>query len=156
MCIAAPGGHRCPDTLDSIFKTSDLCNWMKFQHCWPYGELHPAETPKDWWDVISINFIVELPQTHGYNVIMNVVNSVTKWVQHNDQCGRSGQTIPQEGLEACGSVRSKLPVYHRVHMQAVSTTWDQACNIDHLLPTNWQPDIACEPRARGIPAQLHE
>jgi hypothetical protein len=30
------------------------------------------------WDVISIDFIVELPESHGYNTIMNVVDSVTK------------------------------------------------------------------------------
>jgi hypothetical protein len=28
--------------------------------------------------VISVNFIVELPESHGYNAIMNIVNSVTK------------------------------------------------------------------------------
>jgi hypothetical protein len=28
--------------------------------------------------VISVNFIVELPESHGYDMIMNVVNSVTK------------------------------------------------------------------------------
>jgi hypothetical protein len=28
--------------------------------------------------VISVDFIVELPESHGYNAIMNVVNSVTK------------------------------------------------------------------------------
>jgi hypothetical protein len=28
--------------------------------------------------VISVDFIVELPESHGYDVIMNVVNSVTK------------------------------------------------------------------------------
>jgi hypothetical protein len=28
--------------------------------------------------VISVDFIVELPESHGYNVIMNVVDNVTK------------------------------------------------------------------------------
>jgi hypothetical protein len=36
------------------------------------------ETPIYWWDIISINCIVELPQAHGYDAIMVVVNSVTK------------------------------------------------------------------------------
>jgi hypothetical protein len=36
------------------------------------------ETPEAPWDVISIDFIVELPESHGYDTIMNVVDSVTK------------------------------------------------------------------------------
>jgi transposase InsO family protein len=36
------------------------------------------ETPEAPWDVISIDFIVELPESNGYDAIMNVVNSVTK------------------------------------------------------------------------------
>jgi hypothetical protein len=28
--------------------------------------------------VISVNFIVELPESHGYDAIMNIVDSVTK------------------------------------------------------------------------------
>jgi transposase InsO family protein len=59
-------------------KTCDLCNRTKLQHQWPFGELHPSETPEAPWDVISVDFIVELPESHGYNTIMNVVDSVTK------------------------------------------------------------------------------
>jgi hypothetical protein len=59
-------------------KTCDLCNWTKLQHHQTYGELHPTETPADQWDIISIDFIVELPQVHGYDAIMVVINSVTK------------------------------------------------------------------------------
>jgi hypothetical protein len=36
------------------------------------------EIPEAPWDMISIDFIVELPESHGYNAIMNVVDSVTK------------------------------------------------------------------------------
>jgi hypothetical protein len=36
------------------------------------------ETPEAPWDVISIDFIVELPESHGYDAIMNIVNSITK------------------------------------------------------------------------------
>jgi hypothetical protein len=61
-------------------KTCDLCNWTKLQHRRPFGELHPSETPEAPWDVISVDFIVELPESHGYDTIMNVVNSVTKRV----------------------------------------------------------------------------
>jgi hypothetical protein len=59
-------------------KHCDLCNRTKVQCQQPFGELHPSETPEAPWDVISIDFIVELPESHGYNAIMNVIDSVTK------------------------------------------------------------------------------
>jgi hypothetical protein len=40
------------------------------------SELHPSETPEAPWDVISMDFIVELPESHGYDTIMNVVSGV--------------------------------------------------------------------------------
>jgi hypothetical protein len=59
-------------------KHCGLCNRTKVQRRRPFGELHPLETPEAPWDVISVDFIVELPESHGYDVIMNVINSVTK------------------------------------------------------------------------------
>jgi hypothetical protein len=59
-------------------KTCDLCNRTELQHQRPFGELHPSETPAAPWDTISVDFIVELPESHGYDTIMNVVDSVTK------------------------------------------------------------------------------
>jgi transposase InsO family protein len=59
-------------------KTCNLCNRTKLQHRRPFGELHPSETPSAPWDTISVDFIVELPESHGYDPIMNVVDSVTK------------------------------------------------------------------------------
>jgi transposase InsO family protein len=59
-------------------KTCDLCNRTKVQSQQPIGELHPSETPEAPWDVISVDFIVELPESHGYDAIMNIVDSVTK------------------------------------------------------------------------------
>jgi transposase InsO family protein len=36
------------------------------------------ETPNEPWDTISVDFIVELPRSNGYNAILNVVDGVTK------------------------------------------------------------------------------
>jgi hypothetical protein len=74
-------------------KTCNLCNRTKLQHCRPSGELHPTETPEEQWQVISVDFIVELPESHGYDAIMNVVNSVSK----QGYCLPTHTTISAEG-----------------------------------------------------------
>jgi hypothetical protein len=91
-CIAGHAGHF--KTLELVthnywwpqmsryigiyVKTCDLCNRMKLQHRQPLSELHPSETLAEPWDTISVDFIVELPESHGYNAIMCIVDSLTK------------------------------------------------------------------------------
>jgi hypothetical protein len=55
-----------------------LCNQTKVQHQRPFSELHPSETPEAPCEVISVDFIVELPESHGYDTIMCVIDSLTK------------------------------------------------------------------------------
>jgi transposase InsO family protein len=59
-------------------KHCDLCNRTKVQCQRPISELHPSETLEAPWDMISVDFIVELPESHGYDTIMCVVVSLTK------------------------------------------------------------------------------
>jgi hypothetical protein len=55
-------------------KHCNLCNQTKVQCRRPFSELHPSETPEAPWDVISIDFIVELPESHGYDCKGNLTN----------------------------------------------------------------------------------
>src|SRR3979490_1201062 len=59
-------------------KTCDLCTQTKAQRQPPMGELEPLPIPQSRWDTISVDFIVELPEAHGHNTVMNVVDSVSK------------------------------------------------------------------------------
>ena len=51
---------------------------MKAHRHPPVGELHPLPIPDNPWDTVSVDFIVELPDLEGHNVVMVVVDSVTK------------------------------------------------------------------------------
>jgi transposase InsO family protein len=64
--------------IGQYIKTCDLCCRTKLQHRRPTGELHLSETPNEPWDTISVDFIIELPCSNGYDAIMNVIDGVTK------------------------------------------------------------------------------
>jgi len=44
----------------------------------PVGELHPLRIPDSRWDTLSVDFVVELPLSSGYDAVMTVVDSVSK------------------------------------------------------------------------------
>ena len=58
--------------------TCDLCIRTKIQRRLPTGHLESLPTPDTQWDVISVDFIVELPQSDGHDAIMVVVDSLCK------------------------------------------------------------------------------
>ena len=59
-------------------KTCDLCLQTNVQRQPPIGEPHPLQVPEVHWDTLSVDFIVELPEAHSFDAVMNVINSVLK------------------------------------------------------------------------------
>ena len=64
--------------IGQYVKSCDLCLWTKAQCRPPIGELAPLPVLEFHWDTISIDFIIELPESHGYDAVMNVVDSMSK------------------------------------------------------------------------------
>ena len=64
--------------IGQYVKTCDLCIRTKARRQPPSGELKPLPISEHCWDMISVDFIVELPKAHGNDAVMNVVDSVSK------------------------------------------------------------------------------
>jgi len=58
--------------------TCDLCLRTKLIRQAPVGELHPLWIPDSRWDILSMDFVVELPLSSGHDAVMTVVDSVSK------------------------------------------------------------------------------
>ena len=66
--------------ISQYVSTYDLCLWTKpWQHS-PVSELQPLFIPDAWWDTLSVNFVVELPESSRHDTVMTVVDSVSKRV----------------------------------------------------------------------------
>ena len=61
-------------------KGCDLCNRTKTFPAAPMGKLLPNQIPSQKWQVISVDLIVELPTSHGYDALLVVVDCLSKRV----------------------------------------------------------------------------
>jgi len=79
------------------------------------GELHPLPIPENRWDTVSIDFISKLPESHGYDAIMVVV----------DLTGKRGHFIPTHTTAtALGSARLYLQHVWKLHGLLLSVLSD--------------------------------
>jgi len=89
--------------------TCDMCLRTKSFQRPPIRELHPLPIPSAPWDTISVDFIVELPQSAGHDSIMVIVDSVTK---PHISCPLSLQSLPPEphtcSSTMCGNIMVSL------------------------------------------------
>ena len=64
--------------IGKYVSTCDVCMRTKIIRHPPTGELHPLPVPVGPWDTISVDFVVELPESTGFDAVMVVVDSFTK------------------------------------------------------------------------------
>ena len=134
--------------IGQYVKTCDLCLHTKVQQSLPIRELSSLPTPESRWDTISIDFIVKLPESHGYNVIMNVVDSVSK-VSH---------FIPTHKMITALGVACLFLTHiwklHRLPKQVISDQGQQfvaelTCELYHLLGIKLAATMAYHLRGDG-------
>jgi len=59
-------------------RSCDLCQRNKSSHHAPYGDLVPLEIPSRNWESISMDFITDLPLSHGFDTLLVVVDRLSK------------------------------------------------------------------------------
>jgi len=64
--------------IGQYISTCDLCLRTKPIRQAPVGELHPLQILDSHWDTLSVDFVVELSFSSGHDVVMTVVDSVSK------------------------------------------------------------------------------
>ena len=66
--------------IGQYVNTCDLCLRTKpWQHS-PVGELQPLFIPDTQWDTLSVDFMIELPESSRHDAVITVVDSISKRV----------------------------------------------------------------------------
>ena len=68
------------DVKDHI-RDCEICQRIKVETSKPGGLLQPLPIPHRSWTDISMDFVDSLPKSHGYEVILVVVDRLTKYVR---------------------------------------------------------------------------
>lgn len=97
----------------------DTCQRNKSTHHKPFGLLQPLPVPELPWSSLSMDFIVQLPESNGYTAILVVVDRLTKmarFIPTTDDVDSDGTLklflthvvaihgIPDDIVSDCGSV----------------------------------------------------
>ncbi|KAL0152021.1 hypothetical protein M9458_052666 [Cirrhinus mrigala] len=65
------------DTI-AFVKSCSVCNTSKTPRQLPAGLLQPLPVPKRPWSHIAVDFVTDLPSSHGYTTILSVVDRFSK------------------------------------------------------------------------------
>jgi hypothetical protein len=65
---------RMRQYVEDYIKSCDTCARNKTPRQRPHGPLHPLPIPPGPWTSVSVDFIVELPQSNGFDTIYICVN----------------------------------------------------------------------------------
>jgi len=71
--------HHMKDDVEAYVKTCLVCQQDKIEQGAPAGLLEPLPIPHRPWESVSMDFIVRLPTSEGYNWVLVVVDRYSKY-----------------------------------------------------------------------------
>jgi len=130
----------------------DLCLRTKIEHRLPTRELQLLPIPEERWDVISVDFISELPESGGYNSIMVAVDSTGKH-SHFVEMVTTVTAARAANLYLWNVWKLQwTTICRRLHERAILTARNQSRDIYRLPPADRQTDRTGQPGTGTIPA----
>ena len=102
-------------TVQEFIKSFKTCQQIKALNRKPYGLLQPIELPKSNREVITMDFVLQLPENKTSNSrILNVVDNVSKMIRITPI--KSNITAPEPAMK----FKHHIDRNHRLPMKIIS------------------------------------
>jgi hypothetical protein len=126
----------------------DRCNRTKTYPGKPVGKLVPTQIPSDIWQIISVDLIVGLPESQGYNSILVVVDRLSKMLHAIP----THDTVTAQGIARL--FRDHVWKLHGLPEQVISDRGPQFIaafmrELNSLLGIHTSPSTAYHPQSDG-------
>lgn len=141
--------------IRSYVRACDVCSRIKTPRHKPYGLLRPLDIPDRPWKSISMDFIVKLPKSHGYDSIWVVCDRLTRYA-HFIPCNMS--------MDAPGLAWLFLDRIFRYHGLPSSIISDRGSTfvskfwteLTALLQTQLKHSTAYHPQTDGLTERTNQ
>ena len=118
-------------------KGCNFCNQTKMFPTAPVGKLMPNCIPYHWWQIILVDLITELPQSHGYDSILVAMDHLSKHTHFiattsditSPRLTQSHSIVSRRHLETTwtprgGDQQQRIPVHVEIHVRSQQNTQD--------------------------------